>query len=517
MNAVDIAIILVYLLGMTFLGIWFSGRQKSIDEFFKARRGLSWLPLGISLMAAMNSGTDYLTQPSAVMRYGFILVVIPSLLWLVLYVYVTRICVPFYTRLNFFSAYEYLENRFDGRIRTLSAVIFIFWRLCWMGTALYVPCLAIHSVSRGKIPLVGVVAVVGVTVTVFCMLGGFRAVVWTQVLQFIIMFVGLAVTVGVIMSNLSGDWRRVFADASAEGRWWFVATPSSADPVGAWEHLRTFFCTDITLVGLVFSSLLYRMTAYTSDQIMVQRLAAARSEREAAKSFFINASTDSAWMIVLGFIGLAMFAYVKQTGFGNELARDQVFPAFIGEFFPIGLKGLVVSAILAASLSCVEGGINACAGIVISDFYKRSSRNNQTEVHSETTQRRDVMVSRLATVALGLATTLLASNVGRQGELYVILNRVNGLFVGPIFALFCLGMFTRRANSWGVLCGGIIGPCLTFYVVFYTDISFLWTCPLGLAATFLPAYLVSCFLGKTSPDQLGWTFRRITRNSVGSA
>jgi len=177
----------------------------------------------------------------------------------------------------------------------------------------------------------------------------------------------------------------------------------------------------------------------------------------------------------------------------------------------------VVSASLDASLSCVEGGINACAGIVISDFYKRSSRNNQTEVHSETTQRRDVMVSRLATVALGLATTLLAANVGRQGELYVILNRVNGLFVGPIFALFCLGMFTRRANSWGVLCGGIIGPCLTFYVVFYTDISFLWTCPLGLAATFLPAYLVSCFLGKTSPDQLGWTFRRITRNSVGSA
>src|SRR3954468_15686214 len=170
-GALDAAIIIVYLTLMAAVGVYFSRRQTSISEFFVARQLMAWLPVGLSLMAALNSGIDYLMQPSATIRYGVVLLAGTSS-WIFLYPWVSRVTLPFYRRLNLYTAYEFLEERFDVRVRTLAAGIFIVWRLGWMATAIYVPCLAIEAVTGGRIDLRLMVVVVGIVVTTYTMLGG---------------------------------------------------------------------------------------------------------------------------------------------------------------------------------------------------------------------------------------------------------------------------------------------------------------------------------------------------------
>src|SRR6476646_6505540 len=182
-SSLDAAIVVAYLSVLTAVGVYFSRRQQSLDQFFLARQSMTWLPVGLSLMAALDSAIDYLMQPSATIRYGLILVFGTSS-WFFLYPWVARITLPFYRRLNLYTAYEYLEARFDVRVRTLAAGIFILWRLGWMATAIYVPCLAIEAVTGGRIDLRLMVVVLGIVVTTYTMLGGIEAVIWNDVVQF---------------------------------------------------------------------------------------------------------------------------------------------------------------------------------------------------------------------------------------------------------------------------------------------------------------------------------------------
>src|SRR6267378_2942470 len=152
LHAIDVVIVVTYLAALGGVGLFFSRRQQTLDQFFLARQSMTWLPVGLSLMAALDSAIDYLMQPSSTIRYGLILLT-GTTSWLLLYPWVARVTLPFYRRLNYFTAYEYLEARFDVRVRSLAAGIFIAWRLGWMATAIYVPCLAIEVATFGGLPV----------------------------------------------------------------------------------------------------------------------------------------------------------------------------------------------------------------------------------------------------------------------------------------------------------------------------------------------------------------------------
>src|SRR5262245_35503484 len=164
---------------LTGIGIYFSRRQKNLEEYFLAGRTMGWLPIGMSLMAALNSGIDYIAQPSWVIIYGLVGTV-SVLSWFFLYPWTAYVTVPFYRRMNVLSAYEYLERRFDGRVRLLAAVIFLMWRIGWMSTAIYVPCLMLGTISGGMFSPTVLVIVLGFVLTFYTMLGGIKAVIWTE-------------------------------------------------------------------------------------------------------------------------------------------------------------------------------------------------------------------------------------------------------------------------------------------------------------------------------------------------
>ncbi|PYQ80684.1 MAG: hypothetical protein DMG01_06130, partial [Acidobacteria bacterium] len=236
-HLLDVAIVAAYLATLAAVGVYFSRRQTDLNEFFRARQTMAWLPVGLSLMAALNSGIDYLMQPASTIRYGVILLVGTSS-WLFLYPWVTKVTLPFYRRLGVFTAYEFLEARFDVRVRTLAAAIFIVWRLGWMATAIYVPCLAINAATGGRADLTTMILVLGALVTVYTMLGGIQAVIWNDVIQFVIMFGGLAATVWISLTSVPGGLSEIFTAASQAGKMSFAAPLAAGG--GALDRIRLF-------------------------------------------------------------------------------------------------------------------------------------------------------------------------------------------------------------------------------------------------------------------------------------
>ncbi|HJU41489.1 MAG TPA: sodium/solute symporter [Vicinamibacterales bacterium] len=483
-HLIDWVIIGAYLLAMALVGVYFSRRQTSLNRYLRADQSMGWLPVGVSLMAALNSGMDYLMQPSATIRYGIVLVAgITS--WLALYPWVARVAFPFYHRLNFYTVYEYLEARFDVRVRTLAAMIFILWRLGWMATAMYVPGLAINAAAGGQIDVNTVTIVVGVLVTLYTMLGGIQAVIWNDVVQFCIMFGGLAATVAIAWMTVPGGWTEIWSVNAAAGKidWW----PPLVDPgtTGFVAQVESFFRQPMTLVTLLVALIVGRMAQYTSDQVMVQRLQTTRSLRDARSAFVVNAAGDALWMTGLAFVGFALFAYFQRVPLPPEFSTDKLLPYFMSLVFPAGAVGLVIAAIMAASLSSIDSAINSCTSVAVVDLYDRVWRgvDRLGQSMNVADDRSQVQVSRLFTAVFGALGTTLACNVGRIGSLLEINAKVVNAFTGPLFGIFLLAMFNRRAGSVAVLTAGVAGAITAYYVAYHSGIGFMWPSTFGLAAT----------------------------------
>lgn len=474
---------------------------------------MSWLPVGLSLMAALNSGLDYLTQPSATIQYGLVLALGP-LSWLAIYPWVALVVFPFFRKLHVYSIYEYLETRFDVRVRTLAAIIFVCWRLGWMATALYVPCLAIHASSGGQIDLTLMIVIAGVLVTLYTMLGGIQAVIWNDVIQFSVMFAGLGATVWIVASTAAGGtaeiWR-IAHDAGKTAVWVPLGDPAAPT---AWASIAAFFRQPMNVVALFSALIVGRAAQYTTDQTMALRIQSTRTTDDARRAFIVNAAGDALWMLGLTFVGLALFAYFQRTPAPEGLSSDRMLPFFMTQVFPAGAVGLVNAAILAASLSSVDAAIHSGSSVLVVDIYNRLITGRRLDRAAATglsaaDDRGQVRALRIATVVMGVLGTSLAMNVEGIGTLLEIANKLINAFSGPLFGIFLLAMFSARATSAAALAGGLVGAFTAYYVAYRSSIGFLWPSTFGLAATIVVGAAVSLLSPRPAAGAARVTWRGI--------
>lgn len=504
----DGGIILAYLVTLASIGFYFSKRQANLEVFFLAGRGMGWLPVGLSLMACLNSGIDYIMGPSSTMRFGLILLT-GTASWFLLWPWVYRVMLPFYRRLDIYTAYEYLERRFDTRVRTLAASIFLLWRIGWIATAMYVPCFAICAASGGRIPLTPLILLLGSIVVLYTVLGGMKAVIWTDVIQFFVMFGGLAATVWIVVASVPGGVPKIWAVAQEAGRTSFATPIPGAAHASFFQKIGLFFHQDITVIGLFVAAMVGRLAVYTGDQVMVQRFQTTKSLKDSKQAFIINAVGDVAWSFGLALVGLALLAYFKVHVLPADIKNDEIFPHFMAENFPTGAIGLVIAAIFAASLGAIGSALNSCTSVVIIDFYNHLFRKKSSASVSAEEDREQVRISRIATLLIGVVAIAISSNVGRLGDLIEIANRVIQLFTGPLFAIYILGMFTRRARSGGVLIGGLLGAGVSAYVAFLSGLGFVWPSVFGFAVALVVGYACSLIQGPAPESQVQLTFSKV--------
>jgi Na+/proline symporter len=211
-------------------------------------------------------------------------------------------------------------------------------------------------------------------------------------------------------------------------------------------------------------------------------------------------------MFALSFVGLALLAFFQTRPLPPDFATDKILPYFMSLTFPAGIVGLVIASIMAASLSSVDSAINSCTSVLVIDIYNRLIRGKETE-RSSSGDAHDVLISRVATAGFGFLGTILAMNVSKIGSLLEIANKLINAFSGPLFGIYILAMFSRRATATAALVAGVIGSLTSYYVAYLSRIGFMWPSTLGFAATLVVGALWSLLLSGRPNDaaqQLTW-------------
>jgi SSS family transporter len=476
MQTTDWVILVVYLGGVLLLGAWFALRRGE-GEFFLAGRSMHWLPVGLSIMATAFSAMNYVAFSGEVAHNG--LYVALSLPVFVIVAWpVTRIFMPFYHSLRLCSAYEYLERRFDVRVRCLASGLFLLWRVAWVSVALYVPARILSRIIG--LPLVHVVVVTGVVATTYTVLGGMRAVMWTDVLQFFVLLGGIIVGVSVAAGRDPGGFGGLLQSGLSEGlaRPFYPFDPAVLSPS---PHVR------ISLWSALIGTFVAFVARYGADQVVVQRYFSARSLLDAQRGFRLNYAAAVVALVLLALLGFAIRAHV--VAMGLPAAKPAVHFAEFVASLPTGVCGLVLAGLLAAAMSSVDSGVNSCAAALATDFYARFSAKGEGE---------NVWRNRVFVLILGAVATTLACFVGRLGSLFDIGNRIVNALGSPLLAVILLGMFARRANARGVLVGGILGAAWSVLVTvlvrgislhYYAVVNLIGALVLGYGASLLFGWL----------------------------
>ena len=474
---IDWLIIVLYLGVTAGIGFFYFTRQKknNNEDFFLGGRTIPWWAAGVSLYATGTSAISYIATPakSFAENWQYLAANVVGLFGTI---GVAIWIVPLIRRLNLMSVYHYLEMRFHPKIRTLASAIAIVLQLGGrMSIVLFLPSLAMAAVTG--IDVVYSVLIMGLVTIVYTAMGGMRAVIWTDVIQVFVMLGGAFIAIGYMISHVDGG----IAD--------FVRIAAADDKFRTFDW--SFDLTKATVWGFLLVVILQSLT-YPQDQVMMQRILATKSDKEAGWSVWTLAAIVVPGNLTFFAIGTALYVFYKQqpAALNPTLSIDSTFPQFIAAELPRGLTGLIIAGIFAASMSTLSSCINSVATLVSVDFYERHWKH--------ATPAKSVKVAETATILaglIGIGTALLLATADIKSALdtsFVLIGLLGGGFAG----CYALGIFTRRANWQGAFIGVGASLVLTFtawifglvHPYFYIVIAILTCIVVGyLASHVFPA------------------------------
>ena len=437
----DYVAVVVFIGGVLALALKLAPSQHSTDDFFLGGRRMPWLAVGLSMIATTLSTITYLGAPGEFIAHG-IGMLTAQLAQPLNFLVIFWIVVPFLMRLRLTTAYEYLELRFDYRVRLTGALLFVLIRFAWMGVVVYASSLAIHEmINDDRIKIEYVIAGLGIFATVYTAVGGIRAVIWTDVIQFLVLMLGAVATIG------------------------YVAYATGTGPVGWWETITTsdrphgelpLFSLDVfekrTIATWVLHAFFWTVCTYASDQVVIQRYFSTPDAKAARRSYAISAVSDISMACLLCLGGLALLAFYltfpANLPEGVEPTRefaDRMFPHFIAHQLPPGVGGCILAALLAAAMSSIDSGVNAVTAVLTTDFVRRKSTQAQDAGGLRRARGLTLLIGAAATAAAYWAYWMAQART--NVNIVELMSQTFNMFVGPLAVLFFVGMFLRRADG----------------------------------------------------------------------
>ena len=480
----DYGVLIAYLAGMVVIGFFFAGREATTDDFFLGGRRIPWWAAGISIFGTQLSAITFMAIPAKVYATDWVYILgnmcIVLIAPLVVFFYL-----PFFRRLNVTTAYEYLERRFNLPVRLFGSASFILFQLGRMGIVLFLPAIALSAVTG--ISITTCILVMGVLATMYTVLGGIEAVIWTDVVQVIVLLGGALLSLIVVAAKLGGGVGEAFALAQ------------SADKFHTfnWTWDITVAAVWVVMVGNLFSNLV----PYTADQAVIQRYLTTKDERESKKAVWTNAALSIPAALLFFSVGTALYLFYRGHPqlLNPALQTDAIFPLFIAQQLPAGITGLVVAGLFAAAMSTMDSSMNSVATAVVTDFYRRFRPNAP--------DRRCLNLARWLTILLGAAgvgTALWMAGSGIK-SLWDAFIAILGLTGGALAGMFILGIFTRRAHGVGTLIGAIGGAIVLYLVQSRTSVHFFLYAAVGVAACVIIGYAASLLIPCKKRDLGGLT------------
>lgn len=499
LRALDWAVVGGYFAAMLAIGWFYSRRTRTADEYLVGDRNMNASVIGLSLFATLLSSVSYLATPAEIIGHGPVAICYLAATPFV-FIVVGYFLIPYLMKLPITSAYEILEGRLGLRIRMLGAMLFLLIRLVWMALIVY---MTTEEVIFRVLPWDArwkpyVSAVLGVVTIAYTSMGGFRAVVLTDVVQTFILFAGAILTIGVVTLRMGGV-----------SPWWPTHWAKHWDeqPLFSWDpRVR------VTVVGAILQTFLWWICTAGSDQMAIQRYLATRDARTARRAFLVTAISDACVTSLLALLGLSLLGYYSANPrllpAGESIASqaDHLFPHFIVHVLPQGITGLVICGLLAAAMSSLSSGLSSVSSVITVDFIGRFRKNAPAD-------GRNVWPARLISVFVGCAMVLISLLLSKvTGNLYAITVNTSHFFVAPLFGLFFMALFVPFATPFGAAVGTLYGVAAAVLVVFWDaltgarPISFQWIELASLTANVAMGCLFSLIPTRGRPwrDLLPW-------------
>ena len=468
-------VLIAYLLGLIAVGVHFSRRNTSTEDYFRGGQRVAWWAAGCSIFATMLSSITFMAIPAKAYAQDLVYLT-GSLTILIAAPAAIYLAMPFFRRIDATSAYEYLEKRFDRRVRWFASLSFTLFHICRMGIVLSLAALTL-AVTTPLSPVQCVLIMGGLSIA-YSTLGGVEAVIWTDTLQTFVLLGGALTCLSILLRHADGSPGELFAAADAAGKLRLANL--------GWDPTNASLVLWVVLLGGIGQNL----SSYTADQAVVQRYMTTPDKRRAASSIWLAAILAIPASLIFYAMGTALYLFYRAHPEKLEptFNTDQILPLFIATELPIGVGGLLVAAVFAAAQSTISTSMNSTATAFVTDFLR--------PLRCLRSERGYLNAARLLTLAFGLLGTgiglLFVSPEVRS--LFDQFIRVVGLFMGVLGGLFALGMLTRRATGTGSLIGATAGALLVGLMPYCSEISGFLYATIGIAVCFVVGYASSlCF------------------------
>lgn len=477
LSPLDWIVIALYLSGTVAVGLWYSGRQSDTGDYFtgggKMSGAFQSLLVGLSIAATLFSGISFLAYPSIVYQHG-IAVLIGLLSFPLCWVLMRFVFIKRYLAVAGVEPYRVIEEHYGAGVRTVAAGMFLLLRVGWMSALIYAPTIAIMGAADLGIEWFWIIALaIGLSSTLYTTLGGIRGVIATDAMQFIVIFGSLVVVVCVIFFRLPVPLSEGLTQLESSGRLHLLRW--SLDPT-----------EPFTVWSLVIGFTVANLAAYLADQMSLQRYLSCGDARTAGRSFTINIVGASFVVIMLALTGLGLSVwYATQPASAVPTDPDQVFPRFVAAELPVGVTGLVLAALLAATMSSMTSGINTLSATLTLDFRARFG--------APMIPAQQLRFAKITSLIVGVLATLLAGVVNRLGDIFDITQTLLGVFLGPLLGCILFTLLRVPIKPLSLIVGIVFG-CTAGWCVAFSPARSLWVAPVSLGATLLFALLLSPFL-----------------------
>ncbi len=480
MRFVDLAVIFVYLIAITWFGARFRKGQTSLSDYFLGGRKAPWWAISLSIVSAETSTLTIVGTPglSFAGNLGFLQIVFGYLLARVV---ISLLFLPLYFRGSMFTAYELMRRRFGERIRRLTASIFLVTRALAEGVRVFAISLVV-SIVLGTGDVASIILIVCLTLF-YTFEGGMTAVIWTDVVQMCLYVVGAGVSLFTILAKVPGGWAHVAAVAGQAGKlqiFDFRFAPA-----------MPFFARTYTFWSGLVGGCFLTMASHGTDQLMVQRLLSARDEAQSRLALL------SSWLVIFFqfslflAIGVALYVYYQDAHMVAPRSLDRIYPEFVWRHLPVGVAGLVTAAILAAAMANLSAALNALASTTVIDLWRPMRKPGGDR------DAGDLKLARGMTVAWCVVLVAIGMFARHWGSVLESGLSIASITLGLLLGVFLLGALTKRVGEGAAIAGLLAGLAAILFVRFRTPIAWTWWVLIGSAVTFAAGYGASFFQSST--------------------
>ncbi|MFP2507729.1 sodium:solute symporter [Buttiauxella gaviniae] len=444
-----------YLLAMMLVGVYFSKRQKTADDYFRGGGRIPGWAAGVSVFATTLSSITFMSIPAKAFTtdWTFILgqYLVIAILPVVFYFYI-----PFFRKLKVTSAYEYLEARFDVRSRLFASLSFMMFNIGRIAIITYLTVLALRPFI-GIDPIV-LVLLISVMCIIYTWMGGIEGVIWTDVIQGLLLSGSAVLIFIVICFKVQGGFGEIFTVTQHADKFF---------PASQFRWSWTESTVPVLMIGFLFANI----QQFTASQDVVQRYIVTDSIEETKKTLLTNAKLIAIIPIFFFAIGSALFVYYKQNPSLLPVGFNigGILPLFVVTEMPTGIAGLIIAAIFAAAQSSISSSLNSISSCFNSDIYQRLSSKKRTP---ENSMRMAKLVILIAGLFSSAATIWLV--MANESEIWDAFNSLIGLMGGPMTGLFMLGIFCKRANAGSATLGIVVSIVAVLFVRYATDLNFFF-------------------------------------------